>query len=401
MRRLLIVSSCAHYEFEGQLWSYGPYAREIELWADLFETVRIACPVRREKPPGDCTPLARRNISALPVTEAGGDTWKAKLGLALAAPLMSATIVRGMLWADGVHVRCPGNLGLLGALLAPLVTRRMVAKYAGSWMRMPGDDPGTMIQRALLRRWFRGPVTVYGEWPGEPANIVPFFTSLVSEEQMDRARRAAGARKPSKTVRILYTGRLSQAKNIDVTLEAAAAARAQGAAVEVTIIGDGPEREALEALARKLGIAEWTTFTGGVGFETVMEHLERANTLVLASETEGWPKSAAEAMAFGVLCIGSNRGYFGRMLEGRGIAIEPRDKAALTGAIADLAANPENYEGLRRNAAAWAQQFSMEGLREAIRKLLEQRWRVRLRGGDEKQDRVDVTAGMPAGREAK
>ena len=372
--KLLIVSHCIHYRHAGKLWSYGPYAREIELWAELFAQVRIACPVRHEPPPGDCVPFQAANIDEHPIVEAGGETVAAKLKLALLLPAMALGVIRGLLWADAVHVRCPGNLGLLGALLAPLFSRRMVAKFAGSWLKMPGEETTVGWQRWLLRNWFRGPVTVYGEWPGEPAHIVPFFTSLTSDAQMDRARRAASAREPSSHVRLLYTGRLSKAKNVDCMIEAAAAARAQGTMVDCVIVGDGPERAALEAQTQRLGMAGHVVFTGGVDFDAVLDNLEKANTLVLTSETEGWPKSAAEAMAFGLVCIGSNRGLFGKMLEHRGIAVEPRDVGALTAAIVDLGANPQKYEPVRHRAAEWAQQFSMEGLRDAIRDLLERWW---------------------------
>ncbi len=376
--KLLIVSHCIHYEHAGQLWSYGPYTREIDLWADLFPEVRIACPVRHQPPPGDCVAFSRPNIALHPIAEAGGDHVAAKFGLLLHLPSMIAGLTAGMRWADAIHVRCPGNLGMLGAVMAPLFSRRIVAKYAGSWMAVPGEELSARFQRFLLRTWFRGPVTVYGDWPNQPSHIVPFFTSLTSEAQMDRARRAVQARKLDGRVRLLFTGRLSKAKNIDCMLEAAAAAKARGADPECTVIGDGPEREALESLAVKLGIADRVHFTGGVDFDTVIEHLERSDALVLTSQTEGWPKSAAEAMAFGLICIGSNRGYFRTMLAGRGIAVEPRDVGALTEAIVDLAANPEKYETMRGLAAEWAQQFSMEGLREAIRALLEQKWSVRL-----------------------
>ncbi len=376
--KLLIVSHVIHFEHEGRFYAYGPYAREIDLWADLFPQVRIACPLRREAPPGDCVAFSRPNIAIVPLAEAGGETFVSKLKLAAVTPAIVWDLGKAMLWADAIHVRCPGNIGLLGALLAPLFSRNLVAKYAGSWQQMPGDVFTTRLQRTILRRWFKGPVTVYGEWPGEPEHITSFFTSLTTEEQMNRARRAASGREPSGEVRLLFTGRLSKAKNIDSMLEAAARARAQGAPVRCTIVGEGPERGDLEAYAKRLGIERHVEFTGGVDFETVLRHLERSDALVLTSESEGWPKSAAEAMAFGLVCIGSNRGFFQKMLEGRGIAIAPRDVEALTAAFVDLARHPAKYDEMRLRAAAWAQQFSMEGLRAALRALLEKHWSVEL-----------------------
>ena len=376
--KLLIVSHVIHFEHHNKLYAYGPYAREIDLWADLFPEVCISCPLRKQTPPRDSVAFSRPNISILPLLEAGGETLGAKLKLAALTPVIMWDLAKAMLWADAIHVRCPGNIGLIGAAMAPLFSRNLVAKYAGSWQEMPGDEFTTKLQRALLRKWFKGPVTVYGEWPGEPAHITSFFTSLTSEEHMNRARRAAARRQPSGEVRVLFTGRLSKAKNIDSLLEAAARARQQGAPIRCTIVGEGPERSELEALARRLGIQPYVHFTGGVDFESVLQQLEQSDALVLTSESEGWPKAVAEGMAFGLVCIGSDRGFVKKMLEGRGIALPPRDVEALTAAFLDLARDPAKHDQMRMEAAAWAQQFSMEGLREAIRALLEKHWSVQL-----------------------
>jgi len=118
-------------------------------------------------------------------------------------------------------------------------------------------------------------------------------------------------------------------------------------------------------------------FTGGVSFDRVIAHLEQSHVLALVSETEGWPKSIAEAMAFGLVCIGSNRGFVPKMLaEGRGIAILPRDKDALASAIGDIARNPHTYATMRRSAADWSQRFSLDGLQAAIHDLLLREWNL-------------------------
>ena len=110
----------------------------------------------------------------------------------------------------------------------------------------------------------------------------------------------------------------------------------------------------------------------------MIQQLEQSDALVLTSESEGWPKSAAEAMAFGLVCIGSDRGFFKTMLTGRGVAIRPRDVDALAAVFLDLGRNPDRYQHLRDSAAQWAQQFSLEGLGAAIRALLERHWSVKL-----------------------
>ncbi len=373
---LAVVSHVSHFRHNGQLYAYGPYSQEIDLWADLFETLTIAAPCRNEAPPGDCLPFARKNILIAPQMEMGGDTLGAKIKLALATPLLIAGLVRTLRRADAIHVRCPGNLGLLGAIVAPLLSRRLVAKYAAQWPDGPSDPVTSRWQKAVLRsRWWRGPVTVYGDWPGQPNHIVSFFTSLLTSAHMERARQSASRFWDGQPLRVLYTGRLTKSKNVDVLLRAVAQNRHNGVDIRCTVIGDGPEESSLRALADSLKIAGAVEFTGGIEFEQVIGHLERNHVLALVSETEGWPKSIAEAMAFGLVCIGSNRGFVPKMLaDGRGIAVAPRDEGSLASAIGDIAQNPHLYATMRRSAAEWSQRFSLDGLQSAIHDLLLREW---------------------------
>jgi len=143
-----------------------------------------------------------------------------------------------------------------------------------------------------------------------------------------------------------------------------------------TIVGEGPERASLEALAEELHIQGAVEFTGGLAFEDVLKRLERADILALVSETEGWPKAIAEAMAFGLIAIGSDRGFVPKMLaEDRGFVVPPGNAEELARCFVEIARHPEHCDRMRRAASDWAQQFSLEGLREAIRKLLLASWK--------------------------
>lgn len=377
---LLVVSHVVHYRYAGRLWAYGPYAREIDLWAGIFEGVRIASPCLEGEPPRDCLAFEADNIAMVPQPLVGGETVLAKLRLVLTVPTMVAGLARAMFRADAIHVRCPGNLGLLGAILAPIFSRRIVAKYAAQWYGAVDEPLSYRLQRRILgSRWWRGPVTVYGQWPGQRSHVVPFFTASLTAEQLERGARAGRAARPHAPLRVLFTGRLSQSKNVDVLLRAVAQVHAQGHRVTCSVVGEGPERSALESLAGRLGLGSLVEFAGGVDAGRVLGYLETADVLVLASETEGWPKSIAEAMAFGLVCVGSNRGLVPQMLgEGRGIVVPPRDVPALASVLANLSRSPNDYLEMRRKATAWARQFSIEGLRDALLQLLNERWGVAL-----------------------
>ena len=377
-RHLVVVSHVTHYEHAGRLSAFGAYAREIDRWAALFERVTIAAPCRRESPPGDALLFEAPNISIRVLRETGGHTLGSKFRQLAALPGLVLSLVRAMRAADAVHVRCPGNLGLLGAILAPLCSSRLVAKYAGQWGPYPGEPRTERLQRWILRsRWWRGPVTVYGDWPGQPRHVVPFFTSVLTRRQLEGARGSMGRRQRVGPTSVLFVGRLEPVKNVDVLLAALGRLAAAGHDFRAQIVGDGSARAALEAQSEALGLRGRVTFRGALPLEAVLECYETADILSLASEAEGWPKAIAEGMAFGLVCIGSDRGLVPQLLaEGRGIVVPPRNVEALATALAEVLSAPEAFDSMRQHAARWAQAHSIEDLQRRIAELLAEWWRL-------------------------
>jgi glycosyltransferase involved in cell wall biosynthesis len=376
LNRLLVVTSVPHHERAGHFYAYGPYAREIDIWADLFPEVVIAAPRLREPPPEDAIAFSRSNISIWPLPQTGGDTLGAKLLQALAVPGLSLNLMAAMRRADAIHVRCPGNLGLLGVFMAPLFSRHLVAKYAGQWNGYATEGWTNRLQRAVLRSsWWHGPVTVYGSWPNQPAHVVPFFTSMMTAVQVDRARQIAANKKIESPLRVLCSGALSPRKRVDAVIEAVALARGRGAAIELTILGDGPERARLEALAGSLGLRDTVRFVGALPFDLAMSWYTWAHCLVLAStHSEGWPKVVAEGMCHGLLCIAVDHGQLSTMLSGRGVLLKDGSAVELATTLERVVADPAGFAPLGQRAAEWARRYSLEGLREELGALLADRW---------------------------
>src|SRR5262249_29119993 len=153
-----IVSHVPHYLQDGAYFAYGPYAKEIEIWAELFSEIVIAAPLSFDSPPSETCRINRSNIRVSSQREVGGTRWLDKAGIVLALPSLVLGLAYEMWKADAIHVRCPGNLGLLGALLAPLFCHNLIAKYAGQWSGFPGEEWTVRLQRRVLRsRWWRGP----------------------------------------------------------------------------------------------------------------------------------------------------------------------------------------------------------------------------------------------------
>jgi glycosyltransferase involved in cell wall biosynthesis len=375
-KKLLIVGRVAHFWHLGQFHAYTPYVREIDIWADLFEEISIAGTLRQGPPPNDCSPFGRQNITVLPVSETGGDDFKAKFLQLFALPKIVAQLVTYMRRAEAIHARCPSDLGLLASMLAPLFTPRLIAKYAGQWSPFPNEPLAWRLQRGLLRsNWWRGPVTVYSGGSEVSLKVVPFFTSMLTEEQIARARIAAAKRRDPDCFRVLFVGRLSKARNVDVLLRAFQQINVTDRKLECVIVGEGPEKSPLEGLATQIGIGNRTKFLGGLRFEDVLDWYESSNVLVLAGDSEGWGKAVTEAMAFGCVCIGGDRGVMPQILDnGRGLVVPPRDMDALRNALQFIADHPAEAAAMSECAAIWAQRFSLDGMRKALRDLMVNSW---------------------------
>lgn len=129
-------------------------------------------------------------------------------------------------------------------------------------------------------------------------------------------------------LRILMVGNLSDEKDPGLAFHAIAAAET----AYLRVVGDGPLRGDLEALALDLGIGEVVEFAGSVA--DVRPHLEWADVLLLTSRSEGLPGAVLEASAAGVPTVGVDVGGVSEaVVDGVTGFVVSRSVADLAGAI--------------------------------------------------------------------
>lgn len=130
--------------------------------------------------------------------------------------------------------------------------------------------------------------------------------------------------------RLLFVGRLAAVKGVPVLFEAMDRLRGEFPDLEVTLVGDGPDRKALEREA-PAGV----TFAGYRSQSEVAEMLRDSRALVLPSFAEGVPVVLMEAMASGLPVIATRIAGIPELVEeGRsGLLVPPGDAEALAEAI--------------------------------------------------------------------
>jgi glycosyltransferase involved in cell wall biosynthesis len=105
----------------------------------------------------------------------------------------------------------------------------------------------------------------------------------------------------------LYVGRLAPEKNVGVLLRAFARYRSMGGTWPLVLVGDGPERGALELQCHDSGLGSQVTFAGLRTTRETIFFYSFAGCFVLPSSREPWGLVVNEAMASGLPVIVSNR----------------------------------------------------------------------------------------------
>lgn len=132
---------------------------------------------------------------------------------------------------------------------------------------------------------------------------------------------------------VLSLGRLVPQKGHDITLRAFARVRAQQPGLVLAILGEGPERERLEALARELGLGESLLLPGRAG--DVAAWLHRAEVFVHPARWEGFGLVLLEAMLAAVPVVATSVSSIPEIVADAqtGLLVPPDDPDALAAAL--------------------------------------------------------------------
>jgi len=137
--------------------------------------------------------------------------------------------------------------------------------------------------------------------------------------------------------RVIFQGRLVTTKGLPVLLEAANILRSEGRAFEILVIGDGPERHAIQEIVEKLGLCSCVFFAGRIAKADLESAFAKASIVVVPSlGGEVFGLVLAENMSRGVPVIASNIGSFAEVLGDAGLTFRVGDAKDLARQIACL-----------------------------------------------------------------
>ena len=369
--KLAIITHVLHKKQNNQYFAYAPYVREMNIWSQFVTQLLIVAAVEEKEPTAiDCA-YHHKEIVFIPIVTIDVLSWKSRVTTFFKLPKIAWQIFKAMFQADHIHLRCPGNIGLLGCLVQILFPfKSKTAKYAGNWDPKAKQPWSYRLQKWLLSNPFltrNMQVLVYGEWEGSSKNIKPFFTATYWESEKIPLQPLGF----SNTIRFLFVGTLSEGKRPLYAVSLVEALFKLGYNVQLELYGEGTERAALEQYIETHHLKNFVELKGNHPQEIITSAYQNSHFVILPSQSEGWPKAIAEGMFWGCVPLATSISCVPFMLDygNRGVLLTTdldQDVQQIEAMLNDEFA----YLKKRKQASEWSRYYTLDVFENEIERIV-------------------------------
>ncbi|APY09991.1 glycosyl transferase [Seonamhaeicola sp. S2-3] len=369
--KFLIITHVLHKKKDDTYFGYAPYVREMNLWLNHVDEVHVVAPLIRGSISEIDLAYKHASLHFTEIPQISFISAISALRSVFKLPTILYAIYKACKKADHIHLRCPGNIGLLGCLVQLFFPKKIkTAKYAGNWDPKAQQPLSYKFQKWLLSNTFltkNMQVLVYGQWEHQTKNIKPFFTASFYENDIEDLT----PKDYTKTLHMVFVGSLVAGKKPLFAIQLVEQLIKQGKRVCLNMYGDGVLRQALQDYINHNNLKSFVFLHGNQSKNVIKNALKQAHFSILPSKSEGWPKAIAEAMFFGVIPIATKVSCVPYMLDfgNRGILIEPEVDLAtqhVLNHLKDIAA----LEAMSKLAATWSQNYTLDYFDSEIKKLI-------------------------------
>ncbi|WP_343695558.1 glycosyltransferase [Flavobacterium sp.] len=322
--KFVIITNVNHIEKNCQFFGYSPYVREMNIWLKYVDQVAIVAHSRKDNPTTIDIPYFHNQIEFKKVPDFSFISFKNIIFSMFKIPIIIWKIFWTMKNADHIHLRCPGNMGLIGCFVQILFPKKIkTAKYAGNWDPKSKQPWTYKLQKYILNNTFltkNMTVLVYGDWEKQSKNIKSFFTATYSEIEKTQIQKIP--LRP--VVKFIFVGSLVLGKNPMYAVNLVEKFIKKGNNAILDIYGEGVERSALENYIKNNKLENVIILNGNQTKEILKKAYQESHFVILPSKSEGWPKAIAEAMFWGCIPIATKVSCIPFMLDygKRGVLIE-------------------------------------------------------------------------------
>tara|TARA_B100000929_G_scaffold236120_1_gene192743 strand:- start:7 stop:1113 length:1107 start_codon:yes stop_codon:yes gene_type:complete len=367
--RFAIFTHVPHFESGGHYYAYTPYIREMNIWLQFADEVEVVAPLSTKKDHTD-TSYNHKKLVFTEISSINLLNFSSALMAIFRIPVILFQIISVMRRADHLHIRCPGNIGLLASIAQMFFPKKpKTVKYAGNWDRESAQPRSYKFQKWILSNTSltrNAKVLVYGNWLDTSENIVPFFTASLSEQDKEIIEKDFES-----PYKFIFVGNLVEEKGVFSCLEIIQELKEMGHEVKLIYYGNGPLKSKLKKFIEIRGFANNVMLKGNIPLEELKRAYKKSHFCLLPSQSEGWPKAVAEAMFYGCIPVASQVSCIPWMLDQgkRGVLIDSSINSAVK-KIELLIKNPEKMADISRRAQVWSQEYTLEKFRKEIKKLV-------------------------------
>ncbi len=357
---------------KGKPHAYAPYVKEMNLWNRHADEVIYCCPEWKTEGNLLIAPFEeKQHFEHLRVADFHMVGLVNKLKALLVLLPTFFTICKAMRRADHIHLRCPGNVSLLGCfaqIFFPAKTK--TCKYAGNWDWNSHQPWSYRLQQHILRNTFftrHMQVLVYGTWPDKNRNILPFFTASYSQKEITDTP----PRNLHPVIKLMYVGSLDPNKAPLTSVQVCHCLLKNKHPVQLHLYGDGKEKAKCETYVQENDLQNSVFFHGNQPATVVKQAYSQSHFLVFISRSEGWPKVVAESMFWGCVPITTAVSCVPEMVGNgsRGVLVT-NNESVIVAAIEKYIEDEPAYRRASIAGMQWSRQFTLEKFENDIKKLL-------------------------------
>lgn len=369
--KFLIITHTPHKILGNQIFAYEPYVREMNLWLENVTVTKVISPILKRSPRSIDTFYKSKKVNHINIPGINFIGIKNKIVSIFNLPFIFYKIFINCFWADHIHLRCPGNIGLMGCLVQLFFPNKIkTVKYAGNWDPKSKQPLSYRIQKWIVSNTFlthNCKVLVYGKWEKQSKNIFPFFTATYKESDII----TFPIKNLNDRIKIIFVGAFTKSKQPMLSIKATQELSRLGYNVELNMYGDGSEFETIKKYIENNNLGKLIFLHGNQEKEIIKKAFQEAHFLIFVSKSEGWPKVVAEAMFWGCVPISSIVSCIPYMLDygKRGVLVNPVVDEIIV-SLEEYIFDENKYKIISNLAMDWSQKYTLDLFSKEIKTLI-------------------------------